>query len=57
MKGIVRSLRDMKIQLNTDAKPTKSWPYHLNPKYKEEAWKELDKMLDARIIFHVEESD
>ena len=32
-------------------------PYHLNPRYKEQVKDELDRMLDARIIDPVEESE
>lgn len=49
MNGIVGSLGEIKIQLKLDAKPIKKRPYRPNPKYK-------DRMLDARIIVAVEES-
>jgi hypothetical protein len=32
-------------------------PYRLNPKYKEKVCKELDRMLDVRIIVPIEESE
>ena len=47
----------MKITLKLDAKPVKQRPYRLNLKYKERVRAELDKMLMARIIELVEESD
>lgn len=47
----------MKITLKSDAKHIKQRPYHLNPKYKEKVCLELDKILEAGIIEHVEESD
>jgi hypothetical protein len=47
----------MKIQLKHDAKPVKRRPYHLNPIYKEIVQKELNRMLDTKIIVHVKESD
>ena len=47
----------MKITLKPNVKPVKQRPYHLNPKYKEKVYEELDKMLAARIIKPVEESD
>jgi hypothetical protein len=57
MKGITGSLSAMKIQLKPDAKPVKRRPYRLNPKYKEKVRKELDQMLDVKIIVYVEESN
>jgi len=47
----------MKITLKPDAKLVKKIPYCLNPKYKEKVRKELDKMMEARIIEPVEESN
>ena len=35
MKGIVGDLVEMKIPLRPDTKPSKQWPYRMNPKYKE----------------------
>ena len=55
MKGIVGDLGEMKIPLRPDAKPSKQRPYRLNPRYKEKVKVELDRMLDAGIIEHVEE--
>jgi hypothetical protein len=40
----------MKMHLKMDAKLVKRRHYQLNPKYKEKVHKELDQMLDARII-------
>jgi len=56
MKGITRSLWDMKFQLKPDAKPMKRRPYLLNPMYKEKVCKELDRVLDIGIIVSIEES-
>ena len=47
----------MRITLNPDVKPIKQRTYHLNPNYKEKVRQEMDKMLEAGIIEHVEESD
>lgn len=47
----------MKITLKPNVKPVKQRPYRLNPKYKEKARLELDKMLAVGIIEPVEESD
>ena len=57
LKGIIGDLGMMKITLKPDTKPFKQRPYHLNLKYKEKVCEELDKMLAARIIEPVEESD
>jgi hypothetical protein len=57
MKGISRSLGAMEIRLKPNAKPINRIPYLLNPKYKEKVKKELDRMLDVRIIVPVEEFD
>lgn len=57
LKGILSDLGRMKITLKPNAKPVKQHPYRLNPKYKEKVHEELDKMLVARIIELVEESD
>jgi len=57
MKGMEGSLGEMKIQFILDAKPVKKRPCRLNPKYKEKVHKELDRMLDAGILFLVEESE
>ena len=50
LKGIIGDLGMMKITLKPDAKPIKQRPYHLNPKYKEKACDELDKMFATDII-------
>lgn len=47
----------MKIMLKPYEKPVKERKYRLNPKYKGNVHLELDKMLAARIIEPVEESD
>ena len=47
MKGIVDDLREMKIPLRPDAKPSKKRSYSMNPKYKGRVKSELDSMLDA----------
>lgn len=47
----------MWITLKPNTNPVKKRPYRLNPKYKEKACVELDKMLVAGIIELVEESD
>ena len=57
LKGIIGDLGMTKIMLNPDVKPVKKRPYHLNLKYKEKVYLELDKMLTVGIIDHVEEFD
>ena len=57
MKGIVGYLGEMKIPLKPDPKPVKQQPYRLNPRYKEKVKAELDRMLNARVIGPVEESE
>jgi len=57
LKGIIDDFGIMKITLKMNAKPTKQRPYLLNPKHKEKVHQELDKMLEAGIIEHIEESD
>ena len=47
LKRIIGYLGVMRITLKPNAKPMKQRPYHLNPKYKERALLELDKMLVA----------
>lgn len=57
LKGIVGDLGMMNITLKVDVKPIKQQPYYLNPKYKENVWKDLEKMLEVEIFEPVEESD
>jgi len=57
LKGIVVYLGMMKINLKPDMKPVKQRPYRLNIKYKEKVREELNKMLMARIIEPIEESE
>ena len=57
MKGILGDLGEMKIPLKLDSKPVWQRLYRLNLWYKERVNTELDRMLDARIIEPVEESE
>jgi hypothetical protein len=57
MKGIKGPMGEMSITLKLDAIPVKQRPYRMNPKYKEKVKIELDRMLEARIIEPVEESE
>lgn len=51
VKGIKRDIGEMKMFLRPDAHPVKYIPYRLNPRVKEKVKKEIDKMLEAEIIF------
>ena len=57
MKVILRDLGVVKIPLKLDAKLVKQIPSRLNLKYKERVKVELEKMIRARIIERVEESE
>lgn len=57
LKGIIEYLGVMKITLKLNVELVKKQPYQINPKYKEKVCQEQDKMLEASIIEHVEESD
>jgi hypothetical protein len=57
MKGIKGPMGEMKIPLRLDTRPIKQRPYILNPKYKQKVRIELDRMLEARIIEPIEESE
>jgi hypothetical protein len=57
MKGIKGPMGEMRIPLKLGAKTVKQRPYILNLKYKGKVKIELDKMLEARIIEPVEESE
>jgi hypothetical protein len=57
MKGIVGDLGEMKISLRDEARPIRQRPYILNPIYKQNVKAEIDRMLEAGIITHVDESE
>jgi hypothetical protein len=57
MKGIAGELGEMKIPLRAEARPIRHRPYILNPIYKKKVKVEIDRMLEARIIEPVEESE
>lgn len=48
---------DMKIELLSNSKPVKKWPYKLVHKYKYISKKEIDNMLDIGIIYPVDKSE
>ena len=47
----------MKIELLSNSKPVKKWPYKLVHKYKYISKKEIDNMLDIGIIYPVDKSE
>ena len=53
-KGIKGAMREKKIELKLGSNPVRHREYHLNPKVKEKVKREIDKMLEARLIFAVE---
>jgi hypothetical protein len=46
---------EMKIELKPRSKPVRHIPYRLNSMVKEKDKREIDKMLEAGLIFLVEE--
>ena len=48
---------EIEIELKLGSKPVRHRPYHLNPRVKEKVKREIDKMLEARLIFLVEEAE
>jgi hypothetical protein len=57
IKGIAGELGEMKIPLKLEARPIRQRPYRLNPIYKQKVRAEINRMLEARIIELVEESE
>jgi hypothetical protein len=57
LKGIKGVMGEMKIELKLGSNPVRHRPYRLNPRLKEKVKKEIDKMLEARLIFVVEEAE
>lgn len=57
LKGIKGSIWEMKIVLRPDAWLVKHKPYKLNPRVKERVKKEIQKNLEAGIIFLVNEAE
>ena len=56
LKGITPTLCQHKIKLEKDAKPVVDHQRRLNPKMKEVVRKEILKLLEACIIYHVADS-
>jgi hypothetical protein len=57
LNGIKRVMGEMKIELKPGSNPVRHIPYRLNPRVKEKVKKEIDKMLEASLIFAVEEAE
>jgi hypothetical protein len=55
LKGIKGAMGEIKIELNLGSNPVRNRPSRLNPIVKEKVKREIDKMLEARLIFVVEE--
>ena len=48
---------EMNIDIKPKAKPIKKRPYKLSQKYKKIVKREIDNMLTAGIIYHIEHSE
>jgi hypothetical protein len=57
MKGIIGDIGEMNIPLRYEARLIRHRPYRLNPIYKKKFKDKIDRMLEARIIELVEESE
>jgi hypothetical protein len=57
LKGIKGVMGEMKIELKIGSKLVRHRSYCLNPRVKEKVKREIDKMLEARLIFAVEEAE
>jgi hypothetical protein len=56
IKGIKGAMGEMKIELKPGSNPVRHIPYLLNPRVKEKVKREIDKILEAGLIFAVEEA-
>ena len=56
LKGIKGVMGEMKIELKPGSNPMRHRSYLLNPRVKEKVKREIDKMLEAGLIFVVEEA-
>jgi hypothetical protein len=57
LKGLVKEMGEMKIDLIPGAKPIKKHPYKLAHKYKPIVQKEIEGMLAAGIIYPIDKSE
>jgi hypothetical protein len=57
IKGIKGAMGEIKIELKTGSKPVRNRTYCLNPKVKEKVKREIYNILEARLIFPVEQAE
>ena len=57
LKGLVKEMGEMNIDLLPGAIPVKKRPYKLAHKYKEIVKTKIDNMLTTRIIYPVDQSE
>jgi hypothetical protein len=57
LNGMKGGMGEIKIELKLGSKPVRHRPYHLNPRLKEKVKKDIDKMLEACLIFVLEEAE
>ena len=57
LKGLVQEMGEMKIDIKPDVRPVKKRSYKLAHKYKEIVKKEIDNMLEAGIIYPIDQSE
>jgi hypothetical protein len=50
-------MEEMKIELKPRSNPVGHMPYRLKPVVKEKVKREIDKMLEAEVIFAVDEAE
>ncbi|KAH9315834.1 hypothetical protein KI387_024461, partial [Taxus chinensis] len=55
LKGMHKSLGEMKIKLKEGACPVRKRPYRMNPNLREKVKEEIDKMLKSEIIKPLDE--
>ena len=54
LKGLVKEMGEMNIDIKLEARPIKKRPYKLAHKYKKIVKKEIDNMLTAGIIYPID---
>jgi hypothetical protein len=57
LKGIKGAMGEMKTELKPGSKPVRNRPYRLNSRVKEKVKREINKMLEAGLIFPMEEAE
>ena len=56
LNGIKGFMGEMKIELKSGLNLVRHIQYHINPRLQEKVKKEIDKMLEAGLVFAVEEA-